>query len=51
MRYRALDQWAVKDNKAPLEPVFEALEDEDEAVRAKATAIVERHWAMEQERE
>lgn len=50
-RYRALDYWEAKDNKAPLDPVFEALEDKDPAVRAKATAIVERRWAIEQERE
>jgi len=40
-RYRALDHWEAKDSKVPLDPVFEALEDEDPAVRAKATAIVE----------
>jgi hypothetical protein len=50
-RYRALDHWEAKDSKAPLDPVFEAMEDEDEAVRAKATAIVEQSWAAEQERE
>jgi hypothetical protein len=50
-RYRALDHWEAKDTKAPLDPVFEAMEDEDEAVRAKATAIVEKHWAAEKERE
>jgi hypothetical protein len=27
------------------------MEDEDDAVRAKATAIVERQWALEQEEE
>lgn len=48
-RYRALDHWEAKDSKAPLDPVFEAMEDEDPAVRAKATAIVEKHWAAEQE--
>lgn len=50
-RYRALDYWESKDSKAPLDPVFEAMEDEDEAVRAKATAIVEQYWAEEQEKE
>lgn len=50
-RYRALDHWEAKDSKAPLDPVFEAMEDEDEAVRAKATAIVERYWEAEQEGE
>lgn len=51
VRYRALDHWEAKDSKAPLDPVFEAMEDDDPAVRAKATAIVEQYWAAEQERE
>lgn len=50
-RNRALDYWEAKDNKAPLDLVFEAMEDDDPAVRAKATAIVERYWAAEQEKE
>lgn len=50
-RYRALDHWEAKDNKAPLDPVFEAMEDDDPAVRAKATAIVEQYWEAEQEKE
>jgi len=50
-RLQALDHWEKKGSKAPLDPVFEALEDEDDAVRAKATAIVERQWAIERERE
>jgi hypothetical protein len=48
---RALDHWTAKDTTASLDPVFEALEDENEAVRAKATAIIEQHWAAEQEKE
>lgn len=48
-RYRALDYWEAKDSQAPLDPVFEAMEDDDPAVRAKATAIVEQYWAAEQE--
>lgn len=51
VRYRALDHWEAKDSKAPLDSVFEAMEDDDPAVRAKATAIVEQRWAAEQERE
>jgi len=50
-RYRALDHWETQHSKAPLDPVFEAMEDDDPAVRAKATAIVEQYWAAEQERE
>jgi hypothetical protein len=50
-RIRALDHWEKKGTKAPLDPVFEALEDEDDAVRAKATAIIEQRWAEDEERE
>ena len=50
-RLRALDHWGTEGTTAPLDPVFEAMEDEDEAVRARATAIVEQSWAAEQERE
>lgn len=48
-RYRALDYWETKGTQAPLDPVFEAMEDEDEAVRAKATEIIERYWDAEHE--
>lgn len=51
LRLRALDHWETKGAKAPLDPVFEALEDEDDAVRAKATAIIEQRWAADEERE
>jgi HEAT repeat protein len=51
VRYRALDHWEDKGSKAPLDPVFEAMEDEDEDVREKATTIVEQRWAEEQEME
>lgn len=47
VRYHALDYWEMKGTNAPLDPVFDALEDEDEAVREKAEAIVERRWAEE----
>lgn len=49
-RVQALDHWEKKGSKAPLDPVFEALEDENEAVRAKATAIIEQQWVIERER-
>lgn len=49
-RYHALDYWDSKDKKAPLDPVFTAMEDEDPAVRAKATAIVEQYWAADREK-
>lgn len=50
-RLHALDHWEKKGTKASLDPVFEALEDESESVRAKATEIIERQWAHERERE
>ena len=50
-RYRALEHWNVKGGTTPLDPVFEAMEDEDEDVREKATAIVEQRWAEEQKNE
>lgn len=50
-RLQAMNHWETKGTKAPLDPVFEAMEDEDEAVRAKATVIVEKYWAAEQAQE
>lgn len=50
-RLHALEHWEKNDRNAPLDAVFDALEDEDEAVRAKAEAIVEQRWEAEQERE
>ena len=50
-RLRALEHWEKKGAKPHLDPVFEALEDENDAVRAKATAIIEQQWAIERERE
>lgn len=49
-RLQALDHWEKKGTKAPLDPLFEALEDENDAVRAKATAIIEQQWVIERER-
>jgi hypothetical protein len=50
-RFRALNHWEEKGGaKTPLDSVFEAMEDEDEAVRAKAEAIVEQRWAAEHDR-
>jgi hypothetical protein len=50
-RFRALDHWEKKDNKAPMDPVFDALADEDPAVRDKAAAIIERLAEAGEERE
>ncbi|MBH0179609.1 MAG: hypothetical protein HP491_17555 [Nitrospira sp.] len=50
-RFRALNHWEEQgEAKAPLDLVFEAMEDEDEAVRAKAAAIVEQRWAAAHDR-
>ncbi|MGC4099557.1 MAG: hypothetical protein QM706_20880 [Nitrospira sp.] len=51
IRFRALDYWETPSDQPPLTPVFEAMEDEDPAVRAKAAMIVERHMDLEQEQE
>jgi hypothetical protein len=48
-RLQALNYWGKPENKAPLDPLYEAVEDVDPAVRAKATEIIERHWAAEQQ--
>lgn len=49
IRLQALDYWATQGTKAPLDPLLEALEDEDEDVRAKAAKIAEQHWGIKQE--
>jgi hypothetical protein len=50
-RYDALNYWETKGTQASIDPVFEAMEDEDPSVRAKATAIIEQRWEAEQELE
>lgn len=50
-RYRALDYWEKKDSKAPMDPVFDALADEDPAVRDKAAAIIDKLAEAGEERE
>lgn len=50
-RYDALDYWQTTGTQAPLDLVFEAMEDEDATVREKATAIIEHYWEAEDERE
>ncbi len=51
IRYRALDYWETQLDQPPLTPVFEAMEDEDPGVRAKAATIVERHMDLEKAHE
>lgn len=48
VRLQALDRWAQQGPSASLDPLVVALDDEDEAVQAKAMAIIEQHWAAEQ---
>jgi len=50
-RFRALDYWEKKDSKAPMDPVFNALDDEDPAVRDKAAAIIDKLAETGEERE
>jgi hypothetical protein len=47
-RLHALNYWEAKDTVLPLDRLHKAMEDEDAAVRARAIAIVEQQWAMEQ---
>lgn len=49
IRLQALDYWATQGTKAPLDPLLEALEDEDEEVRTKAAKIAEEKWGIKQE--
>ena len=49
VRLQALDMWAQQGAQAPLDPLVVALDDEDDDVRTKAMAIIERHWEIEQE--
>lgn len=50
-RYRALDYWETQGAQAPLDAVFEALDDDDAAIRAKAASIVEQHMDLEKEQD
>lgn len=51
VRLQAMSHWGSNETTAPLDPLFEAVDDEDPAVQAKAIEIIERYWAAEQERE
>jgi hypothetical protein len=48
VRLQALDRWAQQGPSVSLDPLVVALDDEDEAVRTKAMAIIEQQWAAEQ---
>jgi len=51
VRLRALDRWAQQGPEASLDPLVVALDDQDEDVRTKAMALIERQWAVAQEAE
>lgn len=51
VRLLALDAWAQQGAHASLDPLIVALDDEDEDVQTKAIDIIERYWAIEQERD
>lgn len=51
VRLRALDRWAQQGPEVSLDPLVVALDDEDEAVRDKAMAIIEQQAAIEPEQE
>jgi hypothetical protein len=51
VRLRALDRWAAQNREnqeAEVDPLMVALEDDDERVRAKALALIERAGVQEQ---
>ncbi|NOT21502.1 MAG: hypothetical protein HOP22_02085 [Nitrospiraceae bacterium] len=48
LRLSALSHWEANRATAPLDAVFEALEDENEAVRGKATEIIAQRFEAEQ---
>lgn len=50
-RYRALEYWEKKDSKAPIDPIYDAMEDDDPSVRAKAAAILKQYMEAGEERE
>lgn len=47
VRLKALDRVAKQGTITSLDPLIAALEDENEDVRTRATAILERYWAVE----
>lgn len=47
-RLHALDHWDGTNTQIPLSAVFAATEDEDEAVRVRAIAIIEQQCAIEE---
>jgi hypothetical protein len=51
VRIQALDTWAQQGAQAPLDPLVVALDDENDYVRAKAMAIIEQNWAINQKAE
>lgn len=50
-RLHALDYWEKSGTKAPLDPLLEAMDDDDDEVRGKAAKIAEKHWGIKSEEE
>jgi len=51
VRLWALDHWEQQAPTGLVDPLIAALDDEDEDVQTKAMEIIERYWAVEQERD
>jgi hypothetical protein len=51
VRLWALDHWEQHAPTESIDPLIGALDDEDEYVQARASEILDRYWAVEQERD
>jgi HEAT repeat protein len=51
VRLWALDHWEQDAPRGSVDPLIAALDDEDEDVQARASEILERYWAVEQEQD
>jgi HEAT repeat protein len=51
VRLWALDHWEQHAPRGSVDPLIAALDDEDEDVQARASEILERYWAVEQEQD
>ncbi len=47
-RLDTLDHWDKTNTGVPLSAVVEAMKDEDQAMRARTTAVIEQKWVIEQ---
>ena len=51
VRLWALNHWEQQASRGSVDPLIAALDDEDEDVQARASEILERYWAVEQEQD